>query len=162
MKPATLAVSIFAVALFWFPSASAFAQHDTHHPDANAPQAQTAPQTATGGMMANNAMKDMKPGDAKAADAQGDMKNMKDMKSGEMGMMAKMKDREKQTSDLIAKLAASMDAIDNEKNPTALKQKLADHRTLLEQLQKQDSEPKCDMMKNMSGMPAKDAQSPAN
>ena len=103
----------------------------------------------------NNAMKDMKAGDAKTA-MQGDMK---DMKSGEMGMMAKMKDREKQTSDLIAKLMASMDAIENEKNATAMKQKLTEHRALLEQLQKQTS--MGDMMKNMPGMIGNDAKPPA-
>ena len=161
MKRTAITASILTAALITFASGNAFAQHD-HHSDAGATQAQPTPQTTPAqptapakGMMggSNGAMEgDMKAGEAQSADT----------KSSEMGMMAKMQDREKQTSNLIARLKSSMDAIDTEKNPTALKQKLADHRALLEQLQKQTSEPKCDMMKNMSGMPVNDTKSFTN
>lgn len=162
MKHTAMTVSILTAALIAFASGNAFAQHD-HHPDSGATQVQTAPQTTTPqanvpapakGMMdgSSGAMKgNMKAGDAQSADT----------KSGEMGMMAKMQDREKQTSDLIARLKSNLDAIDNEKNPTALKQKLADHRALLEQLQKQTSDPKCGMMEKMSSMMGKDGQAAA-
>jgi hypothetical protein len=162
MKCTAVKISILTAALIAFASGNAFAQHDRHS-DAGATQAQATPQTTPSqanapapakGMMggSNGPMKgDMKAGDAKSAD----------MKSGEMGMMAKMQDREKQTSDLMAKLTSSMDAIDNEKNPTALKQKLAEHRALLEQLQKQTSEPKCELMEKMSSMMGKDGQAAA-
>ena len=53
------------------------------------------------------------------------------------GMMGQMADMHQQMIDNMDKLMQSMTAIENEKNPAALKQKLAEHRALLEQMRTQ-------------------------
>jgi hypothetical protein len=128
MKRTVLTASILTAALLTFAAGNTFAQHEMHHPDGSVAlaQSQTSPAQP-----------------AATGSAMGG------------GMMAKMMDRQKQTSDLVAKLMASMDTIESEKNATALKQKLTEHRALLEQLQKQTS--MGEMMKNMPGMMGNDA-----
>jgi len=59
-----------------------------------------------------------------------------DMKMGMMmGMaMGQMMARHQQMTETMNKLMQSMTAIQNEKDPAALKSKLAEHRALLEQM----------------------------
>ena len=67
-----------------------------------------------------------------------------------MGMMGQMQSHHQKMSDLMTKLMASMKAIEDEKDPAALKSKLAEHRALLEEMHTQ-------MMQQggmMKGMPA--------
>jgi hypothetical protein len=157
MRHTSMTASILTAALLAFAAGNAFAaQHEGHHPDAAAPQAQSDPQAkptekdASGPGM-KNGMKDGMKDSAKDG-----------MMGGKMsGMMAKMEDREKQTSDLMAKLTDSMTAMENEKNAAALKQKMTDHRALLDQLQSLTSKPQCKMMDKMSGMMGNDAKSSA-
>lgn len=51
--------------------------------------------------------------------------------------MGQMMTRHQQMSDLMTKLMDSMQAIESEKDPAALKQKLAAHRALLDQMHAQ-------------------------
>jgi hypothetical protein len=73
------------------------------------------------------------------------------MGGGMMGMMGQMTAHHKKMSDLMTKLMASMKAIEDEKDPAALKSKLAEHRTLLEQMHAQMMQ-QGGMMKDMPGM----------
>lgn len=66
------------------------------------------------------------------------------------GMMGQMMTHHQQMSDLMTKLMASMKAIEDEKDPAALKSKLAEHRALLEQMHTQMTQ-QGGMMKNMHG-----------
>ena len=70
---------------------------------------------------------------------------------GMMGMMGQMTKHHQQMSGLMTKLMASMKAIEDEKDPAVLKSKLAEHRTLLEQMHTQMTQ-QGGMMKEMSGM----------
>jgi hypothetical protein len=104
----------------------AVAQHEEHHPQgqANEPQAQTAPnQPGAPGMMS----------------------------AGMMGMMGQMTNHHQQMSDLMNKLMESMAAIQKEKDPEALKSKLAEHSALLKEMHDQMMQ-QGTMMQNMSGM----------
>ncbi len=56
---------------------------------------------------------------------------------GMMGMMEQMTTHHQQMSTLMNKLMESMAAIQNEKDPAALKSKLAEHQTLLNQMRSQ-------------------------
>jgi hypothetical protein len=56
---------------------------------------------------------------------------------GMMGMMDQMTTHHQQMSTLMNKLMESMAAIQNEKDPAALKSKLAEHQTLLNQMRSQ-------------------------
>jgi hypothetical protein len=66
------------------------------------------------------------------------------------GMMGRMMNRQRQMADLTNQLAKSLDAIENEKDPAALKSKLAEHRALLERLQTQMTQQR-GYMRQMSG-----------
>ena len=69
---------------------------------------------------------------------------------GMMGMMGKMTTHHQEMSALMSKLMESMAAIQNEKDPEALKSKLADHRALLDQMRGQMMQ-QGQMMQMMSG-----------
>jgi len=62
------------------------------------------------------------------------MKGMSGM-TGMSGMMGNMPAHHQEMKALMSKLMASMTAIQNEKDPEALKTKLADHQALLKQMQ---------------------------
>jgi hypothetical protein len=53
------------------------------------------------------------------------------------GMMGPMMSHHQQMSELMNKLTQSMAALESEKDPAALKSKLAEHRALLEQMRTQ-------------------------
>ena len=72
------------------------------------------------------------------------------MGGGMMGMMGQMTTHHQQMSTLMSKLMESMAAIQNEKNPDALKSKLAEHRALLDQMHGQMMH-QGKMMEMMSG-----------
>src|SRR5579862_2282968 len=76
-----------------------------------------------------------------------------------MGMMSQMKGNQTQMFRLMEKLMASMKAIQEEKNPAALKSKLAEHQALLNQMHDQMTQQgsvmgsMSDMMMQNSSMP---------
>ena len=72
------------------------------------------------------------------------------MGGGMMGMMGQMGEHHQQMSGLMDKLMASMAAIQSEKDPDALKSKLAEHQRLLEQMHGQMMQ-QGNRMKMMSG-----------
>jgi len=72
------------------------------------------------------------------------------MGGGMMGMMGQMTTHHQQMSTLMNKLMQSMSAIQNEKDPEALKSKLAEHQALLSQMRSQMMQ-QGNMMKMMSG-----------
>jgi hypothetical protein len=72
------------------------------------------------------------------------------MGGGMMGMMGQMTSHHQQMTTLMAKLMDSMAAIQNEKDPAALKAKLADHAALLKQMHDQMMQ-QGNMMQSMSG-----------
>lgn len=72
------------------------------------------------------------------------------MGGGMMGVMGQMTTHHQQMSALMNKLIESMAAIQNEKDPTALKSKLAEHRALLDQMHSQMTQ-QGNMMQMMSG-----------
>ncbi len=59
------------------------------------------------------------------------------MGGGMMGMMGQMTNHHQQMTTLMNKLMQSMTAIQDEKDPEALKSKLAEHQALLSQMQAQ-------------------------
>lgn len=59
------------------------------------------------------------------------------MSGGMMGMMGQMSTHHQQMTTLMNKLMESMTAIQNEKDPEALKSKLAEHQALLNQMRGQ-------------------------
>ena len=77
-----------------------------------------------------------------------------------MSQMGEMKTHHDQMSSLLTQLQDSMKAIAAEKDPTALRQRLAAHQILLDQMQSHmASMDHGDMMKNMScDMPMMDKQ----
>ena len=72
------------------------------------------------------------------------------MDGGMMGMMGQMTTHHQQMSTLMNKLMQSMAAIQSEKDPAALKSKLAEHQALLSQLRSQMMQ-QGNMMQMMSG-----------
>jgi hypothetical protein len=124
MRNKVMKVGMLAVVLGAF-AVGAVAQHEEHHPQGQAsqPQSQTAPS---------------QPG------APG-------MSGGMMGMMGQMTKHHQQMSDLMNKLMESMSAIQTEKDPEALKSKLAEHSALLKEMHDQMMQ-QGTMMQNMSGM----------
>ena len=66
-----------------------------------------------------------------------------------MGMMGQMTTHHQQMTELMNKLIQNMAAIQNEKDPAALKAKLAEHQALLEQMRDQMTQ-QGGMMHNMS------------
>jgi hypothetical protein len=70
---------------------------------------------------------------------------------GMMGMMGQMGNHHQQMMEDINKLMQSMSAIEAEKDPAALKQKLAAHRALLEQMRSQMMQ-QGEMMQHMQHM----------
>jgi uncharacterized coiled-coil protein SlyX len=67
-----------------------------------------------------------------------------------MGTMSQMMTHHQQMTELMNKLTQNMTAIQNEKDPAALKAKLAEHQALLEQMREQMTQ-QGGMMHNMSG-----------
>jgi hypothetical protein len=67
-----------------------------------------------------------------------------------MGMMGQMSTHHQQMNTLMNKLMASMTAIQNEKDPAALKTKLAEHKALLEKM-RGNMRNQGKMMQEMSG-----------
>ena len=111
MKSKAIVVPILAAAFSLFVFGRAIAQHDEHHT-----QDQTAQDQSKAGMM-------------------GQSQNM--VGGGMMGMMGQMSSHHQQMFRLMEKLMASMKAIEEEKDPTALQSKLSEHRALLEQMHAQ-------------------------
>lgn len=122
MRFKMLSAMLIVGVLFAF-AVSAAAQHEEHHADQQAAQNE-----AQSGMMGQG---------------QGMM--------GMMNMMGQMTSHHQQMSDLMNKLMQSMTAIQNEKDPDALKQKLAEHSALLKQMHDQMMQ-QGNMMHSMSGM----------
>lgn len=127
MRHKMITASILASALSVFAAGGALAQHEEHHPETGTSQDQAQPGASPG--MAGQGM----------------------MGAGMMGMMGQMTKHHEQMSALMAKLMASMKAIEDEKDPAALKSKLAEHRALLEQMHAQMTQ-QGGMMKDMPGM----------
>jgi hypothetical protein len=73
------------------------------------------------------------------------------MSGGMMGKMGQMSKHHQQMSDLMNKLMESMTAIQKEKDPEALKSKLAEHSALLKEMHDQMMQ-QGTMIQNMSGM----------
>jgi hypothetical protein len=125
MRHKMLKMGILAGVLAVF-AVGAVAQHEEHHPQeqANQPQAQSTPSHPGAPGMMNGGM---------------------------MGMMGQMTNHHQKMSDLMSKLMESMAAIQNEKDPEALKSKLAEHSALLKEMHDQMMQ-QGTMMQNMSGM----------
>ena len=125
MRTKMMKMGMLAAVLGLF-AVGAVAQHEEHHPQGQAsqPQAKTTPsQPGAPGMMSG----------------------------GMMGMMGQMTKHHQQMSDLMNKLMESMAAIQNEKDPEALKSRLAEHSALLKEMHDQMMQ-QGTMMQNMSGM----------
>ncbi len=131
MRNKVMKVGMLAAVLGAF-AVGAVAQHEEHHPQGQAsqPQSQTAPsQPGAPGIMSG----------------------------GMMGMMGQMTKHRQQMSDLMNKLMESMAAIQNEKDPEALKSKLTEHSALLKEMHDQMMQQgtmmqeMSTMMKNMKG-----------
>ena len=71
------------------------------------------------------------------------------MNGGMTGMMGQMRTHHQQMSTLMNKLMTSMTAIQNEKDPQALKSKLAEHQALLDKMRSEMMQ-QGKMMQNMS------------
>jgi hypothetical protein len=125
MRNKVMKIGMLAAVVAFF-AVGAVAQHEEHHPQGQASKPQTtAPPSQTGapGMMSG----------------------------GMMGMMGQMTNHHQQMSDVMNKLMESMAAIQNEKDPEALKSKLAEHSALLKEMHDQMMQ-QGTMMQNMSGM----------
>jgi hypothetical protein len=72
------------------------------------------------------------------------------MGGGMMGMMGQMTTHHQQMSALMNKMIESMTAIQNEKDPEALKSKLAEHQALMNQMRSQMNQ-QGNMVQMMSG-----------
>jgi hypothetical protein len=114
MKTKTLATLILPVILSAFAVAGVARQNT--EPQAPPVQGQGTPGMMTGGMMSRGIM------------SQGMMNG------GMTGMMGQMMAHHAQMTELMGKLQQRMAAIEKEKDPAALKGKLAKHRALLEQM----------------------------
>lgn len=119
----TIAGTIFVASSLFV--TAAVAQHEGHHPDQAADTAEKADTGKSGGMMS------------------GGMKTQ----------MPKMMARQTETAKLVDQLSKSLAAIEAEKDPAALKGELAEHATLLNQLQTivQAQSHKMEMMQHMMG-----------
>ena len=95
-----------------------------------------------GGVLAQNTQDQTKPGMMD--------KNMTGMMEM-MGMIGQMTAQHQDMSDLMKKLTQSLAAIQSEKDPSALKSKLAEHAALLDQMRSKMMQHQ-DMMQKMSGM----------
>jgi len=93
------------------------------HVSANQSQKNESTQTQSNSGMMGGAMM-----------GQGMGQNQGMMSGGMMGTMGQMTTHHQQMSGLMNKLMENMTAIQNEKNPEALKTKLAEHQKLLEQM----------------------------
>jgi len=81
---------------------------------------------------------------------QGAGQGMMGQGQGMMGMMGQMTTHHAQMSGLMNKMMQSMEGIQNEKDPEALKSKLAEHQKLLNQMRQQMMQ-QGNMMQMMSG-----------
>lgn len=119
MKTGTLTSAVLAATLLIFgigAAAQRSSQDQTQKDQTN--QGQSKPGMMGGGMM-------------------GQGQGMMGQGQGMMGMMDQMTTHHQQMSTLMNKLMESMAAIQNEKDPAALKSKLAEHQTLLNQMRSQ-------------------------
>ena len=83
------------------------------------------------------------------------------MGQGMMGMMGQMKGNQQQMFRLMEKLMASLKAIEDEKDPAALKSKLAEHQALLNQMHEHMTQ-QGGMMSDLSDMMMKNFPTPAS
>jgi len=74
------------------------------------------------------------------------------MSGGIMSGMAMCQQMMTEMKNLVQQVVTSFEGIQNEKNPAALQNKLAEHGTLLKKLQAKSQE-KCPMMENMQEHP---------
>ncbi len=111
MKTKVLTSAFLAAGLLAF-GIGASAQHSHDHSQDQTTQSQSQPGMMGGGMMGQGA-------------GQG------------QGMMGQMTAHHQQMSTLVNKVMESMAAIQSEKDPEALKSKLAEHQVLLNQMQGQ-------------------------
>lgn len=88
--------------------------------------------------------------DRSAQQSQSGMMHQSTMGGGMMGMVGQMTSHHHQMTALMNKLTESMTAIQNEKDPAALKARLADHATLLKQMHDEMMQ-QSGMMQRMSG-----------
>ena len=113
MRHKLFTASLLAATLTAFVIGGA-AQKSQQNPQDQTTQGQTKPGMMDGGMMGQGMMV-----------------------GGMMGMMGQMTTHHQQMSTLMNNLMQSMAAIRNEKDPEALKSKLAEHQTLLDQMRTQ-------------------------
>lgn len=126
MRPKVILVSILAMTLAAFAVQSARAQHNEHHPQGQAAQDQSKPGMMGGDMVGQNMTE----------------------------MMSKMNGNQQEMFRLMEKLMASLKSIQDEKDPAALKSKLAEHQALLNQMHERMTQQGRMMgeMSEMSGM----------
>jgi hypothetical protein len=140
MRNQKFSVSILAIVL------AAFAVGGAAQQSGDAPQATPEPNQTRPGMMGGRMMGGGMMGNGTMhRGAMGQQPT-----NGMNGMMGRMMNRQRQMADLTNQLAKSLDAIENEKDPVALKSKLAEHRALLERLQTQMTQQR-GYMRQMSG-----------
>jgi hypothetical protein len=121
MKTKVLTITFLAAVLLAF-GIGAAAQHSHDHSQDQAQQDQPAQGQSSPGMMGGGMM----------GQGAGQGKGMMD---GDM--MSQMATHHQQMSELMNKLMQSMAAIQSEKDPEALKSKLAEHKALLDQMHSQ-------------------------
>ena len=119
MRHKLFVVSLLAAGLSAFVIGGA-AQESQQNPQDQTPQRQSKPGMMGGSMMGEGAGQDQGM-----------------MGGGMMGMTGQMTTHHQQMSTLMNKLVESMAAIQNEKDPEALKSKLAEHQALLNQMRSQ-------------------------
>ena len=157
MRHKVYAVTLLIGVMTLFAGA-AVAQHEEHHPQSQAPQGQTQPtqpSPAQPGMMGQGMT-----GQGGMGGMMGMMMNMM------MGQMGQMMSQHQEMNDTMTKLMQSMTAIENEKDPAALKAKIAEHRALMEQMRGQMMQQGGMMQMMMGGMggtstPAGDSAKPS-
>lgn len=133
MRSTFLAVPVLAAIL----SVSATSVAPQSSTQSTPSQNQTQPGMMHQGMMGQGGMS-------------GGMMGQGKMDGGTMGMMGQMSTHHQQMTTLMNKLMQSMPAIQSEKDPAALKSKLAEHDALLKQMRAEMTKQGA-MMKNMSG-----------
>src|SRR5271169_4284544 len=130
MRHKLITASLLAAGLTAFVVGGA-AQKSQQNSQDQTTQSQSNPGMMGGGMMGQGAGQGM-------------------MSGGTMGMMGQMTTQHQQMSTLMNKMLESMAAIQNEKDPDALKSKLAEHQELMNQMHSQMMQ-QGKMMQMMSG-----------
>jgi hypothetical protein len=152
MKATILTSSFLATALLVFGVGAAAQRSSVNQTQQDqTTQSQSQSGTMGGGMMGEGAMGGGMMGQGMGqGQGQGQGRGMMGNGASMMSMMGQMTTHHQQMSALMTQLMQNMTAIINEKDPVALKSKLAEHQALLNQMHSQMMQ-QGNVMKRMSG-----------